>query len=291
MAAVESLKKKLPWPLKIGAKLVLARVPVSPTTWRRLSVFKHGRMDDPSYAWEVFNRHVGCDRRGQREGFVSLELGPGDTVSSAMIAAALGGGTTFLVDVAQFAIRDLEPYRRLAAFLSERGLDAPDVSAVGTFDELLERCRAVYLTDGISSLRSLQEGSVDVVWSHATLEHVRRHAVEATLRETRRILRSDGYASHQIDLRDHLADALNNLRFSAKLWESPLMSSSGFYTNRLRCSEWLEAFARAGFLVESTVTERWPTLPTPRHKLAAPFRAMPDDDLLVADVQALLRPA
>jgi SAM-dependent methyltransferase len=290
VADVQSLKRKIPWPLKVGAKLVLARVPASPATWRRLSLFKHGRMDDPSYAWEVFNRHVGRESGQPREGFVALELGPGDTVSSAVIAAALGSATTFLVDVAPIAIRDLEPYRRLAAFLSDRGLDVPDLRAVSSFDELLASCRAVYLTDGISSLRTVESGSVDLVWSHATLEHVRRRDVEATLRETRRVLRPEGFASHQIDLRDHLADALNSLRFSEAVWESRLMSRSGFYTNRLRSSQWLEAFTRSGFLVDSMLVERWATLPTPRRKLAAPFRDMPDDDLLIADLQALLRP-
>lgn len=292
MSFAQSAKAHLPWRLKILAKLVLARIPASPGTWRRLSVFRHGEMEDPTYAWEVAQLHVGRARaRGLRDGFVALELGPGDTVSSALIDAALGASKTILVDVASFASRDLARYRELATFLSDLGLQPPDLEGVATFEELLQSCNAEYLTGGLESLRAVPAASVDLVWSHAVLEHVRRDSFLSTLQETRRVLRRDGLASHRIDLRDHLAEALNSLRFRDRVWESELMASSGFYTNRLRRSQLLAAFEHAGFDVLEEQLARWPELPTPRGTLAEPFRSLLEDDLLVYELDLLLRPA
>jgi SAM-dependent methyltransferase len=154
----------------------------------------------------------------------------------------------------------------------------------------LERCDADYLTDGIESLRRLTDASVDVVvWSHAVLEHVRRHQVDETLRETPRVLRAGGFAPHRIDLRDHFAEALDNLRFSDRVWESRAMASSGFYTNRLRSSQLIASFERAGFVVEEIDAQRWPATPTPRRKLAAHFRNLSEEDLRTAELDVLLR--
>jgi len=292
MSLTRFAKSHLPWRLKILAKLVLARIPASPDTWRRLSVFRYGEMEEPGYAWEVAQLHVGRARtRGLRDDFVALELGPGDSVSSALINAALGARKTILVDVAALASRDLAPYRNLAAFLSSLGLEPPDLAGVANLEDLLQACNAEYLTEGLKSLQSVPAASVDLVWSPQVLEHVRRDAFAPTVRETRRVLRQDGMASHRIDLRDHLAEALNNLRFRESVWESPLMASSGFYTNRLRCSQLLAQFESSGFVVAELQAVRWPGLPTPRKKLADPFRSMPEDDLRVFELDVLLRPS
>jgi SAM-dependent methyltransferase len=292
MSLTRFAKSHFPWRLKIMAKLVLARIPASPDTWRRLSVFRHGEMEDPKYAWEVAQLHVGRARtRGLRDGFVALELGPGDTVSSALINATLGASKTILVDVAPLAARDPAPYRNLAAFLSSIGLEPPDLEGVASFEQLLQVCKAEYLTGGLKSLEGVPTESVDLVWSHAVLEHVRRAAFAPTIHETRRVLRQDGFASHRIDLRDHLAEALNSLRFRENVWESGLMASSGFYTNRLRCSQLLEEFKNARFVVAELEEMSWPSLPTERRKLAVPFRTMAEDDLLVFELDVLLRPS
>jgi SAM-dependent methyltransferase len=282
----------VPWQAKIAAKLVLARLPFNHDTWRRLSVFQLGEMEDPAYALNVFHMHFDrFTKLGRSDGFVGLELGPGDTVSSAMVARAYGASRCYLVDVAPFARRDLEPYRALADFLAAKGLPARDLRHVHTFEELLQACAAEYYTEGLESLRSLPDGSVDFVWSHAVLEHVRRAELPETLRELRRITRPGGMSSHRIDLRDHLADALNNLRFSERIWESRLMSNSGFYTNRFRSSELIAQFRDAGFEVADAHFLRWGELPTPRSKLARTFRALSDDELRVADLDVVLRPA
>jgi len=72
----------LPWQLKIAAKIVLSRLPLSYRAWSRLRLFRHGAMDDPSSALEIFREHF--NRSGIARGFTMLELGPGDSLASAV---------------------------------------------------------------------------------------------------------------------------------------------------------------------------------------------------------------
>jgi SAM-dependent methyltransferase len=285
-----TLKAMIPWPAKIVGKIALSRLPIGYERWQRISLFKHGAMTDPAYALDVFDRHF---RRlaDPRPGFVALELGPGDSVASAVIAAAHGASRTILVDVGAFARRDLGPYRELGRFLEQRGLQAPEASAAASFEELLTACSATYETRGLASLREIADASVDLAWSHAVLEHVPRADLPKLATELRRILRDDGICSHCIDLKDHLNGGLNNLRFSERLWESRLFTGSGFYTNRVRVSGLREIFERAGFTVDVVRTVRWERAPIARTKLDPEFRRLSDDDLLVSDVDFVLRPA
>jgi SAM-dependent methyltransferase len=132
---------------------------------------------------------------------------------------------------------------------------------------------------------------VDFIMSQAVLEHVRRREFVDVVQHLRRVLRPDGVCSHRVDLKDHLSDALNNLRFSERVWESTFMAGSGFYTNRIRYSEMLQLFRRAAFDVEVVNVDRWARLPTPRGRLSEPFRHLSDEDLRVSGFDVVLRPA
>lgn len=282
---------KLPWWTKIGAKLVLSRVPLGYAIWRRLGIFRRGTMDRPDYALDVFRRHFERARFARKaDSFVALELGPGDSVVSALIAAAHGAERTYLVDTGDYASRRMSVYRAMARRLrSERGSDLPMFHA-DDFDEMLHECGGIYLTDAIASLRTIPTASVDFVWSQAVLEHVRLSDFSELNHELRRVLRDDGVCSHRIDLGDHLGGALNHLRFSARIWESEFFARSGFYTNRLRYSEILRHFESASFAVEVLATDRWPTLPTRREALAHEFRRWPCEELRIRSFDAILRP-
>ncbi|HEY3198783.1 MAG TPA: class I SAM-dependent methyltransferase [Nitrospirales bacterium] len=291
MSLVATLKTKVPWWAKIGTKLVLSRLPISYKVWRRLAMFELGQMEQPAYAYRVFRRHF--DRLGAAKyphGFTVLELGPGDSLFSAMVAHALGASATYLVDVGSFAQSDLAPYHAMARFLQEQGLTTVNMDHAHSLDELLRLCHAFYATSGISSLRAIPEQSVDFIWSQDVLEHIKREDFMTIVRELRRVIHPQGLCSHRIDLKDHLGGALNNLRFPTGIWESEFMASGGFYTNRLRYSEILDLFKQAAFDVEVVDIERWPRVPTPGAKLAAEFRRMSPEELCVSGFDVILRP-
>jgi len=285
---VAALKTRLPWWSKIAAKLVLSRLPFDYAFWKQLALFEHGAMNDPTYALQVFEQHY--EQAQVPAGFVGLELGPGDSLLSAAIAAARGSAKCYLVDAGEFATRDIAPYQTATDLLRSQGMDAPDCSTATTLEDVLTLCRAEYLCEGLTSLRQIPTATVDWIWSQAVLEHVRHGEFADTMAQLRRILRPDGVCTHVVDLRDHLGGGLNNLRFSTRQWEAEWMASSGFYTNRMRFSSMLEQFRAADFEPELVRVERWSELPTPRSQLAAEFADLPDEELCVAEFFVVLRP-
>jgi hypothetical protein len=276
------------WRAKMAAKILLARLPIGYGAWRRMSLFRHGAMDDPDYAIRVFESHFARLPHARSPGFACLELGPGDSVGSAIIANAYGAERCYLIDVAPFARTDMDIYASLVGMLRKRGFPTIDLEKLATIADVLEACNAVYLTEGLESLRTVPTESIDFSWSHATLEHVDRSSFETTIRELRRVATHDGLSTHRIDLEDHLANSLNHLRFVRGRWESKFFKRSGFYTNRLRCHEILRMCEEAGFTVKLSHAERWDRLPTSKENMAAEFRGLSDYELRIRALDLVL---
>lgn len=288
---IKSLKAYVPWWGKIGAKIVLSRLPLRYGFWQGLGLFRHGRMDSWNYALGVFDAHLNrVGRNGDLSGQVVLEIGPGDSVATAIIARARGA-RAILVDAGRFAKANLDGYRALCDMLAQRGYTPPDLGSAKDLDDVLGACEARYLTEGLTSLRAIDSGSIDLIFSQAVLEHIRRHEFADTMRECRRILGPAGICSHRVDLKDHLGGGLNNLRFSDRVWESAFFATSGFYTNRIQHSQMLDLFRNAGFDVTVLDMNRWQELPIRRDSLAPAFREIGEEELLISGFDVLLRPA
>ena len=284
-------KRRVPWWAKILAKLILSRLPVRYHVWKRLGIFEHGKMEEPEHAIAIFTKHFHmANFHKRKKGFVSLELGPGDSLLSGLIACSLGGTTTYLVDVGRFATEDPRPFYDTASLLLDRGLDVPDIKTTDSVATILQICGTNVLTSGVSSLRTIPDQSVDYIWSNSVLEHVRRGEMDGLLRELRRVIRSDGVACHSVDLKDHLGGALNNLRIPRRLWESNFWASSGFYTNRLRFSELLSLFDDAGFACSIESVDRWKDLPTPKNKLVQAYKHLPEEELCISGFEVTWHP-
>jgi SAM-dependent methyltransferase len=285
-----ALSHHLPWQVNLAAKVVLSRMPVSYRTWKRMGFFNAGEMDRPEYAFKVFQRHFQASRlAGRVEPFTCLELGPGDSVSTALIASSLGASRTYLVDAAAFATSDMNTYHEMVNYLEQKGLPARDISSAQNIRDLMSFCSAIYLIEGLKSLRELPSASVDFVFSHASLQQVRRREFLPIMKELRRIQKPDGVGSYSVSMRDLIGGAANDLRFSTYAWESPLMADAGFYTNRLRYSQMMSIFAQAGFKIEVTHVGRWEKLPIPREKLASEFSKLSDEELRTYEWDVLLR--
>jgi hypothetical protein len=82
------------------SKILLSRLPISYDLWRRTSLFRHGAMDVPQRALEAVRSMIQAAGYGERfDGLSVLELGPGDSLATALIAHALGARQAVLVDV------------------------------------------------------------------------------------------------------------------------------------------------------------------------------------------------
>ncbi len=296
---MSGIRNEVPWWLLIGAKMMLARLPLNYSLWKRLRLFEHGDMNQPKKALDTFLEHARTadvlDMKGhlkllsaKNEEFTVLELGPGDSLFSIVIAKSFGASRTWLVDSGPFAIIDMNSYTELFNYLRLQGIAVQWATEPQTADDLLKKCNGVYLTDGVNSLARLPASSVNYCFSNAVLEHIPKSEFTLLAKELFRVLKPDGISVHRVDLKDHLGGGLNNLRFSEMTWEGSLFRKSGFYTNRFRCGEMLAMFEQAGFDCRLPRMLRWETLPMKRNKMAIPFRYLSDDDLLMSGFDVVL---
>jgi len=297
---MKSVKEVVPWWLKISIKIVLARLPIPYIFWKRLRLFEHGNMHLPEQALDVFlelariadvlGRESAVPQlRTQGDDYVVLELGPGDSLFTGVIARSLGASKTWLVDAGSFATMAMQPYAELIDYLRQQGFQVPMMALPQTSGDLLKYCQAEYLSEGVGSLAQVPPSSVDFCFSNAVLEHIPRGDFVLLAAELFRVMKPGGVSVHRVDLKDHLGGGLNNLRFTGATWEGDLFRKSGFYTNRIRSGEIVDLFNRVGFDCQLPRVVRWDVLPTPKVKLAEAFRHLPDDELLVSGFDIVLR--
>lgn len=260
------MRNKIPWWLRIILKVILSRLPINYSSWRRMKLFQHGDMNNSEYAIKVFDKHIDLAKlRGRLKGLNLLELGPGDNLATALIAHANGARAT-LVDVDHFASFDKKNYESLIKEVASKFYYSKSPSLISQESFLLD-VNGRYMTNGLESLRSLPSSSYDFIFSQAVLEHVKKNEFRETVRELHRISKSGSLSSHRVDLRDHLGGNLNNLRFTESVWESNIFTRSGFYTNRLRYSSVQSIFLEEGFEILHVNLNRWSNLPIQVEKI------------------------
>ena len=66
------------------------------------------------------------------------------------------------------------------------------------------------------------------------------------------------------------------------------MSSSGFYTNRIRYSDMIRRFSNVGFDVEVTNIDNWDVLPDRKSFMVKKFSNLPDSELRISGFDILL---
>lgn len=283
---VALIKQLSPWWFKIGAKLTLSRLNVSYSQWRRLGiVFQHGSMLDPDYSLGVFQRHFAKVEAYLPSGYKLMEIGPGDSLATAAIASVQGAAKAWLVDTGMFATMEIASYQPLFERLAGQGEAIHYLSVA----EMLKKTNSAYLIEGLESLRTIRDDTVDWIFSQAVLEHVALDEFQETISELYRIQKPRGISSHLIDLQDHLAHSINSLRFSNRVWESSYFRHSGFYTNRLRANQIVATFQESGYEILSLHQDLWPTIPLQRRKLHPNFAGISEDDLLIRGIDLLVR--
>ena len=277
------------WYLKIIAKIILSRLPINYKTWSKIGLFRHGAMDDYTYAWKVLSLHASFLKGANN--WNGLELGPGDGILSALLAPAIKSSGLVLIDSGNFAHNDINKYHtQIMQFKNDfPDLPLPNYSSTNDIEELLDMAGGSYHTDGLKSLNKLESDGFDLIFSQAVLEHVRLKDFEETMLECKRLLKPNGIISHVVDYKDHLGGSLNNMRFPSSLWEKNWFASkSGFYTNRLRISEMIKICKDVGLNVEIKNIKKWDTLPINRGSMANEFESLSDDDLLISGAHLIM---
>ena len=280
--------RKIPWWLKIIIKIIFSRLPIKYSFWQSIGLFRHGKMDNTDYSIRVFKEHLHKSNIKSIKNKVILEIGPGDSIATAIISYAYGA-SSFLIDSGYFAKANIIDYIRLKDALISEELNPPNISNKDNIDLILKKSNSEYLTEGLSSIKKIPSNSVDLIFSQAVMEHIRKENFEAMNSELYRVLKKDGVISHQIDLRDHLGGGLNNLRFSDNLWESKFFVKSGFYTNRIGFDKMISIFENLSFKYEIINVQKWKLLPIKKYKINKKYRAQDEENLKVKVFDILLR--
>ena len=232
------------------------------------------------------------------ENKVVLELGPGQTPDLLFCGLLFGAKKSIGLDIIPYLgtdILNISNFKECANWIEE--LDANgQLNSSWTYDaERFNGMRNIPVErfeiksyDGISF--PVKDESIDIIWTKSVLEHVKNY--ERIILEMNRVLKLNGVMCHIIDLRDHTTlengkDWLRSLRFSNRVWEL-MLSNRTNWTNRLRSSQWKEAFRSSGF---QPIIENIEILPFhkdfTKNKLVKPYRDMTEDDLRVAWLKVL----
>ncbi len=116
---------------------------------------------------------------------------------------------------------------------------------------MLSAAKIFYCAPGDGANTKLKDNSIDIVFSHAVLEHVPVTVVKALTLEAKRILKPNGIAYHFIDLHDHYTGfdhrltKVNFLKYSEAMWLF-FVKNKISYHNRLRQKQFLDIFSQCG---------------------------------------------
>tara|TARA_B100000767_G_C19774439_1_gene541779 strand:- start:3021 stop:3884 length:864 start_codon:yes stop_codon:yes gene_type:complete len=284
------LKIKIPWRLKIFLKIILARLPFNiHTFWRNFGMFRHGNMDSTSYVISNFFNLINyaAINTNECDGFTFLEVGAGDSIGSGVVASAFGM-KPYIIDVDAFATKDIEFYKKIIRELNNSNLDISE-NDFCSYEQMIKKLDITYLIDGTSSFEKIDSNTINIIISQACLEHVRKKEFEFFMDENFRVCKKGALSIHSIDFKDHLEYSLNNLRFSESFWESEFISSSGFYTNRLRYCDMKEIFIKSGFEIIEENLSTWNDLPIKKAKFSLGFKDYDESDLLVKEAVVVLK--
>ena len=284
--------KAIPWQFKMALKIFLSYLPIPYGFWKKVGLFEHGDvtknlgnlqdcfLDHMDHYQYEFKKTPDC----------CLELGPGDSLGHALSAKALGVSRLYLVDAGDYASNDPKHYKSFYDFLvKSRGAVFRNPPAKFTRDSILDYTNSHYLVNGVHDMHLVPDETLDLSFSHAVFEHIKRDEFQTYMNELYRTHKKGSISRHWVDLHDHLGGALNNMRFSEKFWEGKSVGQAGFYTNRMTMKEMADCAESAGFEVIIERIVKWERLPTAIADMNNMFQDKTEKELNVCTFLILMR--
>jgi SAM-dependent methyltransferase len=281
------------WMIKLIIKLFLGLLPKLDLFVHRLRIFDHGDMLNVGYSNEVIIRHLRNSQLSSVAGMNILEVGPGNSVSTAFLLKYRGAKKVYLIDKNQYASLSLNDYSPLFANLAigENKDFTIKVNQAESFVDLLSSLDIDYFTNGLAAFRTIPDSSVDFVYSHSVLQHLERDQVVEFLRELFRVMRPGAKNSNRIDLRDMLGGGLNQLRFPSWFVKSRIFQNSSCYTNGLRFTDYITLAEMCGFVVMYSNVDKFQNSVIRRSLMAKQYRHYRSDELLISGADVVfIRP-
>ncbi len=278
-----------------------------------------GGTDSASYCYEVWMKHLTMlHAHGMEEvPRVLAELGPGDSLGIGLAALLSGVDRYYAFDVVRYSNEagNLAVFDELVGLFERRAgrpsLGWPDYDRYldenlfpgdilseqllerSLSPERIERIRASIVDpDSQDSMITYsvpwsgvgleKRGSVEIVISHAVLEHVRD--LDATYRDLASWLVPGGLMSHQVGLVSHgiTREWNGHWAISEPFWRM-IMGRRPYLLNRQPCSVHLDLLRKHGFEILHLM-EKHRDDGIDRSKLAGDWKTLSDDDLTCSDL-------
>jgi SAM-dependent methyltransferase len=219
-----------------------------------------------------------------------FEFGSGRDLVVPLAISACGARHFITVDIERLAKLDL--VRSNAAIVAKlSGATRPALSSWAGLDR---DWNVDYRAPADARATGLENDTIDCAVSIETLEHIPKDDILGILKEVRRILRPDGIALMQIDYGDHFKgfdpsiSSFNFLTYSDEDWQP--FQSRFQYVNRLRHSEYVSLFERAGFEIVLACPDRRSVEPAILERLAPRFQEFSEEDLFTLGALIVARP-
>ena len=219
-----------------------------------------------------------------------FEFGSGRDLVVPLAISACGARRFITVDIERLAKLDL--VRSNAAVVAR--LSGAARPAVSSWDDLDRDWGIQYRAPADARATEIEAATIDCAVSVETLEHIPADDIFEILKEVRRILRPDGVAIMQIDYGDHFKgfdpsiSSFNFLTYSDEDLEP--FQSRFQYVNRLRHSEYVGLFEKAGFEIILSSPDRRPVEQEILARLAPRFKKFSEQDLFTLGALIVARP-
>tara|TARA_B100000212_G_scaffold337141_1_gene311529 strand:+ start:3318 stop:4154 length:837 start_codon:yes stop_codon:yes gene_type:complete len=236
------VKTKLVWWSRFILKVSLLSLRIPNKIFNKFGIFRHGAMDQDSYVnkiWKIHFLDVEKDFLISRDGLF-LEIGPGDSLKSAVKAFESGFNKIALIDKGMHAIDQ----KYIKDYFSKKNFNSDN--------EFLKTTTANsfnYLIDGIKSLSYLEKNSVSYVFSNSVLQHFDKNDLNYFIKNLHKVSSDHCIQSHVIDLKDMINRSHNHHECPDFIWESKFFKELLIYTNRLNTEEWIDLFTKNGFKI------------------------------------------
>jgi hypothetical protein len=254
------------WMLKAWIQKSLSFTPMGEKINKGISVMRGSGLG-PKFETKILNQAGMIGILGQFkdiEGATVIEVGVGRAPVASMLFFLAGAERVIGLDrirlirptevklVTESLRKNLQSVKRHLQIVDEQ-LEKRFyvIQSSESLEELKRIMHFDYLAPTDASNTAVARGAVDIVYTNGVLEHVPALDLWAMVLEHRRILGEAGIAFHSINLVDHYRtidknlSGVNFLQYSDRFWET-FVNSSIHYQNRLRKSDYLRLFERAG---------------------------------------------
>jgi hypothetical protein len=283
------------WKVKCASSYLLSNVPLSMPIYNALQKHFTGRwtrnVGQTMAVPNNYTMHIEAFRRhwGDIESAAYFEFGVARDLFSTLVNYCCGMSRQLAVDLNPLATSELinDTIRQLRAVSNPHMIRHPEHDLGPDFKaDLLKHYGIDYHAPQDARNVNMPDGSIDLIASTSTFEHVPEAMLREILAESYRLCHEGSIVSHEITYGDHYSHTdksitpYNFLQFSEQTWERLYMRH--YYQNRLRHNDIRRMIVEAGF----TILEETPMMFDNAEemlasvRLAKPFDTYPKSDLL-----------